>query len=75
MKLLQIDLLKSLLFLTLIKQLGLKSNAIFLFPQYKGIEPTIKGLKEMGTNYKGFLYAGLMIIKKWIMLYVLMLCL
>ena len=29
----------------------------------KIIEPTIKGLKEMGTNYKGFLYAGLMIIK------------
>ena len=29
----------------------------------KIIEPTIKGLKEIGTNYKGFLYAGLMIIK------------
>jgi phosphoribosylamine---glycine ligase len=29
----------------------------------KIIEPTIKGLKQMGTNYKGFLYAGLMIIK------------
>ena len=29
----------------------------------KIIEPTIKGLKEMGTDYKGFLYAGLMIIK------------
>ena len=28
----------------------------------KIIEPTIKGLKEMGVNYKGFLYAGLMII-------------
>ena len=27
------------------------------------IEPTIKGLKEIGTNYKGFLYAGLMITK------------
>ena len=27
------------------------------------IEPTIKGLKEIGTNYKGFLYVGLMIIK------------
>jgi phosphoribosylamine---glycine ligase len=29
----------------------------------KIIEPTIKGLKEIGTSYKGFLYAGLMIIK------------
>ena len=29
----------------------------------KIIEPTIKGLKDIGTNYKGFLYAGLMIIK------------
>jgi len=29
----------------------------------KIIKPTIKGLKEIGTNYKGFLYAGLMIIK------------
>ena len=29
----------------------------------KIIEPTIEGLKEIGTNYKGFLYAGLMIIK------------
>tara|TARA_B100000780_G_C21121923_1_gene454514 strand:+ start:26 stop:1291 length:1266 start_codon:yes stop_codon:yes gene_type:complete len=26
------------------------------------INPTIKGLKEIGTNYKGFLYAGLMIV-------------
>ena len=26
------------------------------------IEPTIKGLKEIGTNYKGFLYVGLMIV-------------
>ena len=30
----------------------------------KIIEPTIKGLKKMGANYKGFLYAGLMIIKE-----------
>jgi phosphoribosylamine--glycine ligase len=29
----------------------------------KIIEPTIKGLKEIGTNYKGFLYAGLMILE------------
>ena len=29
----------------------------------KIIEPTIKGLKELGTNYKGFLYAGLMILE------------
>ena len=29
----------------------------------KIIRPTIKGLKEIGTNYRGFLYAGLMIIK------------
>ena len=29
----------------------------------KIINPTLKGLKEIGTNYKGFLYAGLMIIK------------
>ena len=28
----------------------------------KIIEPTIRGLKEIGTNYKGFLYAGLMIV-------------
>ena len=28
----------------------------------KIIEPTIQGLKEIGTNYKGFLYAGLMIV-------------
>ena len=27
------------------------------------IKPTIKGLREIGTNYKGFLYVGLMIIK------------
>src|SRR6056300_115063 len=27
----------------------------------KVIEPTLKGLKAHGTNYKGFLYAGLMI--------------
>lgn len=26
------------------------------------IKPTLKGLKEMGTKYKGFLYAGLMIV-------------
>ncbi len=29
----------------------------------KIIEPTIKGLKKIGTEYKGFLYAGLMIVK------------
>ena len=29
----------------------------------KIIEPTIRGLKELGTNYKGFLYAGLMILE------------
>ena len=28
----------------------------------KIIEPTIKGLGEIGTKYKGFLYAGLMIV-------------
>ena len=28
----------------------------------KIIKPTIKGLKKLGTDYKGFLYAGLMII-------------
>ncbi len=27
------------------------------------INPTLRGLKEIGTSYKGFLYAGLMIIK------------
>ena len=29
----------------------------------KIIRPTIKALEEMGSNYKGFLYAGLMIVK------------
>ena len=29
----------------------------------KIINPTLKGLKEIGTDYKGFLYAGLMIIE------------
>jgi phosphoribosylamine---glycine ligase len=29
----------------------------------KIINPTIQGLKEIGTTYKGFLYAGLMIVK------------
>ena len=29
----------------------------------KIIYPTIKALKEMGSDYKGFLYAGLMIVK------------
>ena len=29
----------------------------------KIIKPTIQGLKEIGTNYKGFLYAGLMIVE------------
>ena len=28
----------------------------------KIIDPTIKGLKKIGINYKGFLYAGLMIV-------------
>jgi len=28
----------------------------------KIIYPTLKGLKELGTDYKGFLYAGLMIV-------------
>jgi phosphoribosylamine--glycine ligase len=27
------------------------------------VEPTIRGLKEIGTNYKGFLYVGLMVVK------------
>ena len=27
------------------------------------IEPTLKGLSELGTEYKGFLYTGLMIVK------------
>ena len=29
----------------------------------KIIEPTIKGLKDFGSSFKGFLYAGLMIVK------------
>ena len=29
----------------------------------KIINPTLKGLKDIGSNYKGFLYAGLMIIE------------
>ena len=29
----------------------------------KIIEPTIRGLKKLGTSYKGFLYVGLMIVK------------
>mgnify|MGYP002413512389 CR=1 FL=1 len=29
----------------------------------KIINPTFKGLKEMGIKFKGFLYAGLMIVK------------
>ena len=28
----------------------------------KIIKPTLKGLSELGTEYKGFLYAGLMIV-------------
>ena len=28
----------------------------------KIIKPTLKGLKDLGTSYKGFLYAGLMIV-------------
>jgi phosphoribosylamine--glycine ligase len=27
------------------------------------IKPTLKGLKDLGTDYKGFLYAGLMIVE------------
>ena len=30
----------------------------------KIIEPTLKGLTELGTKYKGFLYVGLMIVEK-----------
>ena len=30
----------------------------------KVIKPTIKALKDMGSNYKGFLYAGLMIVDR-----------
>ena len=30
----------------------------------KIVNPTIKGLKKLGTNYKGFLYVGLMIVNK-----------
>ena len=29
----------------------------------KIIKPTLKGINELGTKYKGFLYAGLMIVK------------
>ena len=29
----------------------------------KIINPTLQGLKELGTNFKGFLYAGLMIVE------------
>ena len=29
----------------------------------KIIKPTLKGIKDLGTKYKGFLYAGLMIVK------------
>ena len=28
----------------------------------KIIKPTLKGLSELGSKYKGFLYAGLMIV-------------
>ena len=27
------------------------------------IKPTLKGLKDIGTEFNGFLYAGLMIVK------------
>ena len=30
----------------------------------KIIKPTIQALRDMGSNYKGFLYAGLMIVKR-----------
>ena len=30
----------------------------------KIIKPTLKALKEMGSNYRGFLYAGLMIVNR-----------
>ena len=29
----------------------------------KIIKPTLKGINDLGTKYKGFLYAGLMIVK------------
>ena len=29
----------------------------------KIIQPTLKGIKELGSNYSGFLYIGLMIVK------------
>ena len=29
----------------------------------KIVEPTLKGLNDMGTEYQGFLYTGLMIVK------------
>ena len=29
----------------------------------KIIKPTLKAIKDLGTEYKGFLYAGLMIVK------------
>ena len=29
----------------------------------KIIKPTLKGMNDLGTKYKGFLYAGLMIVK------------